>query len=156
MARNRTRYSPRIGTVSHGTMRTVDLLDIFAAELAPHKLSAAHRKLVREAQSLVSKGEDHEAFSDGTADDVLSELFDAMDAYAPPYVNFGAHEADGADYGYWPSWGAIEEDRRSGDLPNADDVPKNYTGLAVEVNDHGNVTLYRCTRGKRSIVRDCV
>lgn len=34
-------------------------------------------------------------------DHLTNELFDNLDLLAPPGYRFGAHEGDGADFGYW-------------------------------------------------------
>jgi hypothetical protein len=89
-----------------------------------------------------------------SGDDVASDLealFDALDEYAPPYFYFGAHPGDGSDYGFW-----LREDLR--DDPDAfdglrvsglDEVPADYIGEILEVNDHGNVSLYVKSRNGR-------
>lgn len=145
---------PTIGSISHGTMRSEDLIDAFAWELkhcatkeAP--LSLDHAKLLGEADAWLSVDTDAEDFDadqheqDGS--DLVEEFFDALNEYAPPYCYFGANEGDGSDYGFWPSIDQMEEDARSGELLKVNDlseVPAGYNGQVMLVNDHGNVTLY--------------
>lgn len=145
-------YRARIGSVSTGTHRNEDLICAFVDEIAGSKLSKAHRKLVREANAWLDTAERDQ--SEGH--ELVNELFCALNELAPPYTYFGSLDGDGADFGFWPSLSTVNDDKGSDDLPFADKVPKNYTGLAIDVNDHGNVTLFRYVRGKRSIVWDCV
>jgi hypothetical protein len=71
-------------------------------------------------------------------------LWDALNEYAPPYCYFGAHEGDGSDYGFWPSWDYIEDCAHDGSIKRVSDlseVPDDYTGDVCIVNDHGNMTV---------------
>lgn len=134
-----------IGSISHGTMRPEDLYDSFLSELraiAPRraaKLEKEHAAAVREC------GED-DALSE-----TVNELFDTLGEYCPPYCYFGAHEGDGSDYGVWVSWDSLEDDCRYGEVLKVSDtseIPRGYTGMVLHVNDHGNATLYRYSRGR--------
>lgn len=65
------------------------------------------------------------------------EISDSLDFFAPPYSYFGAHEGDGADFGYWVSEDALQDLERFNEKPEGtqeDDY--------IVVNDHGNITLY--------------
>jgi len=111
-----------IGTISHGTLRPEDLLRAFADELEYLDADGKYAELIAEARA---------------GDDVVAELEDALNEFAPPYCYFGAHPSDGADFGFWPDMDAIAE------LPlvaDPADVPEG-TECAF-VNDHGNVTVY--------------
>jgi hypothetical protein len=137
-----------IGSISHGTLRTVDLLETFTEELAYHmqrnfKLLpfdeyARLVKLTEEARNVDVDADTQDAAAD--ADEIITELQDALQDFAPPYCYFGAHEGDGSDFGFWPIMDAIYE------LPHVKDpneVPDGGTGEdCVFVNDHGNVTVY--------------
>ena len=133
-----------IGRVSSGTMRPEDLIPEFAWELRnlrgslPRDLSADIRKCERAWEN----GESFEF-----EDEVLSDLFDALNDYAPPYCYFGSHPGDGADYGFWPIDG-FEEDFDGLKVSDTSEVPKGYSGEVMHVNDHGNVTLYSAKNGK--------
>jgi len=77
----------------------------------------------------------------------LDRLTDALQAYCPPFVYFGAHPGDGADYGFWPDTESLGDalqdaadsseawDWSLGDYILADD------GVIVQVSDHGNATV---------------
>jgi hypothetical protein len=76
---------------------------------------------------------------------MLEELFDALDEHCPPYCYFGAHEGDGSDYGCWvdlcslnDSIGYETSKFKAGDPWPFDLLSENV----IEVNDHGNATLY--------------
>jgi hypothetical protein len=127
------RYAP-IGTVSHATMRNEDLIDSFTRELEKAMKEykwqrqtsivnayGEYRQLIKEARRC-----NHD---DEHATDVVSELFDALNDFAPPYTYFGAHEGDGSDYGFWPYV----------DCESLQDASE--CGYRVDISDHGNVTL---------------
>jgi hypothetical protein len=99
-------YKPEPNSsVSHGTMRTQDLLRCFANELgrfeplAEHSISEAHFYADR-LDRLDFQGKDDTATHDQAAY-CLAELFDALGQHVPDGCYFGSHPGDGSDYGYW-------------------------------------------------------
>ena len=145
------------GDVSTGTLRNEDLLDTFASELEyqltrqPKRFKRAHyRSLIRAARrdlvKLAACPED--AATDETAG-LVSELQDALGAFAPPYGYFGTHEGDGASFGFY--LGSMD-DFEGLRVSDTSEVPRDYRGEVLHVNDHGNVTLYcTTTRGLREV-----
>ena len=146
----------KIGTVSHGTLRTEDLLSSFISELEwhirnngdhfsqPENFSERDRlnNIIGEAQDCFAEdGEEIDPDKEDIAEELVNEtLPDAIGEFAPAYCYFGAHEGDGSDFGFWPSWSEID------DLPTYED-----TDAAKEageendfkvVNDHGNIKIY--------------
>ncbi len=96
-----------LGSISHGTMRLEDLIptftnkldelvelngDYFGEEENYDELLALD-KLILEARTVDMESEE--------AGHVLDSLFNALNDFAPPNAHFGAHEGDGADYGFW-------------------------------------------------------
>lgn len=142
------------GSISSGTMRTEDLLDTFADELeyqvqrnAAEWCSDAGRAQRDGYMTLIGEARDVESYDNEEADEILSELFDALNEFAPPYANFGSNSGDGADYGYW----LLEDIDDCFDGLKVDDtseVPADYSGEVLHVNDHGNMTLYVATAGE--------
>ena len=105
-----------IGTIIHGTGRTQDLLHAFSEELE-------------------RLGDD--SIGD-MMDNLLCEITEILQGYAPPYCCFGPHEGDTSDYGFWPDMEQID------DLPHVNNADEART-LGEDckyVNDHGNVTVY--------------
>jgi hypothetical protein len=141
-----------IGSVSHGTMRSEDLIDSFIYELQQQKpLSRRHRKLIREIQKRIKasarlerQGAESYYHTEDASEDVDS-LFDALDCYAPTGFYFGAHPGDSSDYGFWLSENFVEDfdGLRVSDLA---EIPTGYCGEVLHVNDHGNVSLYAKSR----------
>lgn len=143
-----------MGSVISGTMRPEDLIPAFLAELenqTPTKRE--HQKLVREITRQIDSpdSEDEPSYyeSDGALWD-LESLLEALQDYCLPYFYFGAHQGDGADYGYWlsESW---EDSIPDGALKVSDtsEIPRGYTGEVFLVNDHGNLTLFKVVRGRK-------
>lgn len=148
----------KIGSISHGTLRTEDLLSTFISTLeglmlingdyfsSPLNFSERDRlsNLIGEAQDLFSdNGEDIPEEKWEEASEMLNErLFDALQEFAPPYCVFGAHEGDGSDFGYWPDIENAKDDLEF--VSDSDDeFPfDEYRGEWLHVNDHGNCTLY--------------
>jgi len=145
----------RIGSISHGTLRTEDLLHTFLCELeglcllSGDYLSQNHAErdryanLIGEAQDCFAEdGEEIDEEKEETANYLVNESMpDALNQFAPPYCYFGAHEGDGSDFGFWPSHDSIEELPRVNDSDEARALGED----CAFVNDHGNVTVYSGT-----------
>lgn len=106
-----------LGSVSSGTLRTEDLLEAFTAELedcvqrnAEAWCSDAGRAQRDSYMSLIGEAR---GFFDGTGEldeahiddayEIVNDLFNALQEFAPEGAYFGAHIGDGADFGYWPT-----------------------------------------------------
>lgn len=122
--------APMIGSVSHGTMRPEDLIPTFIDTL--RELDPA-----RADQFAIEWQESRQADRDA----ILEELFDALNDHAPAYFYFGAHPGDGSDYGFWLGEFAME-DFDGLKVSDTSEVPDDYQGEVMHVNDHGNATLY--------------
>lgn len=138
-----------IGSVSHGTLLTQDLLDTFARELQYHVQRNADEWCSEEGRAnrdyyLRLAGEALEVDPDFQAEAASTlvnvDLIDALTEFAPPYCYFGTREGDGADFGFWPAMDEINE------LPCYESVD-----AAIEagekndfrtLTDHGNVTVW--------------
>lgn len=78
------------------------------------------------------------------------EGLEALSAYCLPYMRFD--RSPEGEYGFWPDLETLEEDASNGDgvikVTAGDAWPPLWTSegrdlnFVVEVNDHGNVTLY--------------
>lgn len=143
------------GTVSHGTMRLEDLLPDFASELEYHVQNNAEawcrdggRMRRDKYMELIGEAREIDA-DDENASEVLDKLFNALNDFAPPYAYFGSHPGDGCDYGFW-----LEEDFAEQiaefvlKVSDTSEVPDDYEGEVLHVNDHGNATLYVADHGK--------
>lgn len=75
-----------IGTVSAGTLRTVDLIPAFERELGLPLSDLAGLS----AEDLADR---------------VDDLVDRLNDVAPAGCYFGAHWGDGADFGFWPAEG---------------------------------------------------
>ena len=143
-----------LDSISHGTLRTEDLLESFLSELEwqlqrngdyfclPENFTERDRlnNLVVESQDCWNEdGNDIDPKKEAQAEELINEsLPDALQTFAPPYCYFGAHCGDGADFGYWPCMEEIDE------LPTVadSDAARELGEDCKSVNDHGNVTVY--------------
>ncbi len=147
-----------IGTVSHGTLRTCDLLSAFADELEDCvQVNAAawcsdegrvkrdaYCTLIGDARDCLTDDSDDVTDEDAAAD-IVNELSDALQDFAPDYVTFGAHPGDGSDFGFWVIDDLQQQAQDDGTLIVSDlsEVPSDFAGgLILHTNDHGNATLY--------------
>lgn len=148
-------FYAEIGSVSHGTMRTEDLIPAFVEALDDLKEAESlsdtpNKERFARLDSLLGdiegrmEQEDYYASEDAGFD--LEALFEALDEFAPPFCHFGAHEGDGADYGFWVSHEAIEDAVHDGEIVKVDagdEWPEDMSAdYVLEVNDHGNTTLF--------------
>lgn len=142
-----------IGSVSSGTTRLEDIgpavLDV-ALDVLPS--DEEFDKLLCDAHEA-----DDRAWSGEYDSEVLDELIDAINDFCPPYVYFDAHPDDPADYGFWPAFNAIEQDVRDGVILKTDgNVPEDWRGYVLQVNDHGNMTMCFATQKGVEVLWDCV
>jgi hypothetical protein len=93
------------GTVSHGTMRSQDLIPAFLdalAEVDPNgyaqMMSAAFGPV---PAHVWDEGDSSDWWDSEDAHYLLESLFDALDGAAPEGHYFGAHPGDGSDFGFW-------------------------------------------------------
>ena len=139
----RTSY-PGIGTVIHGTMRPQDLLPAWLDVVKTHH-PGEHSRIMADIPAECFDNDDHCFWDDDECSWILNEdLFDVLNGLALPLCYFGCTEGDGSDYGFWPAWDAIEEEIYDGSILKVSDlseVPEDYIGQIVIVNDHFNTTL---------------
>jgi len=134
-----------IGSVSSGTIRSQDLFSSFVWELE----YLEGREYTHEDLDMPEDAfecENDPWWNTESASWLIEELFDKLERHSPPYCYFGACEGDGADYGFWVAWDSLEESVvKVDELPDGpfhpDETP-DETHLALQVNDHGNATLY--------------
>lgn len=150
-----TMKTAKLGTVSHGTLKTEDLLSSFISELEGLMLingdhfAANHAdrdrlcNLIGEAQDVFADdGETIAEDKDETASELVNELCDALSEFAPPYGYFGAHEGDGSDFGFWVNVEDVKEQVEFVSSKREDYPPSDFRGEWLHVSDHGNATLY--------------
>jgi hypothetical protein len=87
-----------IGTISHGTLRTEDLLQAFADELKLLDMANEYESLLRKCNRIIKKG-DYD--SEEAVYLVNESLPDALNSFAPDDCYFGSHPGDGSDFGFW-------------------------------------------------------
>jgi len=126
-----TNNNIRIGTLISGTLRDEDLLEAFADELEriTHG-TGAHRSLISEARTLPEPE---------FASDIVAELIDALNEYAPIHCYFGALKGDGSDFGFWPT--GDDWDNCSGHWVSKHEFIDHDCRVFVQINDHGNITV---------------
>lgn len=140
-----------IGTISHGTLRTEDLLEAFADEL--ERLEGAPNSLTLAVTGLLDE-EDHDSddWIERASYMVNEQLFDALNEFAPAHTYFGTLEGDGSDFGFWPDAGSFPDCEvhytvEPGPLAQESAWVDLSCQIYVQVNDHGNVTVSEL-RGK--------
>ena len=91
-----------VGSLSHGTMRTQDLLPEFLDAIRD---TAEYAQLIAQPFGVIPAhaidDDLNEWWHSEDASFVVDELFDVLDSYAPDGYYFGAHPGDGSDYGFW-------------------------------------------------------
>lgn len=153
----------RIGSVSHGTLRTNDLLSAFMGELERltllsgeclsqnHETRDRFANLIGEAQDCFDEdGDEIDPEKEDEAVELVNEhLPDALQEFAPSYCYFGAHYGDGSDIGFWPlDMEEIKEQVEFSSSCSEEYPPDDFEGEWLHINDHGNCTLYVRTDGE--------
>lgn len=91
-------------TISEGTLRTADLLFAFNWALADTPCAGDADLVALRAEAAKCAQEINDGREENEDDiEILAELENALNDAAPEYCYFGAHEGDGACFGFWPS-----------------------------------------------------
>lgn len=149
----------KFGSISHGTLRTEDLLEAFANELEwqirrngefysrPENFTERNRLNAIAEEANECFGEDGQTITDDKLDvagEMVNEtLVNALQEFAPPYSYFGSHCGDGSDFGYWPD--GIEQIKEQVEFVSAKDneyPADDFRGEWLHINDRGNCALY--------------
>ena len=131
----------QLGSISTGTLRTEDLLAAFHSTIAASGTPPALAE-----DGYIDGGA---RYSDGELLEVYTEQLESL---CPPFVYFGTHPDDGADFGFWVDIHSLDEARQYIRLfpneqptqPNNLELDDEYLsdyGIIVQVSDHGNVTV---------------
>ena len=138
-----------IGTISHATLRSDDLISAFAPVLSEMDKNETYSSLLSDATSWLEEQDDDTENHPGeqqTGSEIVNELIDALNDLAPPFTYFGNTEGDGSDFGFWPDLESLEQAARDDDdvikVSDSSEIPTGFNGLVMLVNDHGNVTLF--------------
>lgn len=134
--------APSIGVVSEGTLRQEDLLSAFVSAVEDLIEDDDDRAMCGQLLISAHRYMDMDALSEDGAEEVSSiieELEDLLNGACPPYIRFSAQDGDGACFGFWPDVDCAILDAENGEILRSNgSVPD----LLLDVNDHGNVTLY--------------
>ena len=122
----------QLGSVSTGTLRTEDLFTPLIAKLREFN---PHHHLVQKWDVFVLNDSDAE---------IMGQLAEALQAYCPPFVYFGAHPDDPSDFGFFPDWDAIDDATHY--LSQREGEYKLTYDLVIRIYDHGNVTVMTLDR----------
>jgi hypothetical protein len=147
----------QLGSISHGTLRTQDLLPVFLETFmalggnVPSDLECgAYIEYLNWPNPATTACDDEDKFWD--SEDAMWDmeaLTDGLNNLCPSFVYFGTLEGDGSDFGFWVDRDALDEAITQHDVPNPDrdgcQVLEDYN-VIVQVSDHGNVTLMNMER----------
>ena len=150
-----------IGSISHATLRSIDLLNAFAHELEwqirrngehfsrPENFTERDRlNAIAESawECFDESGDNLDVAKEesGEVDEIINEtLPDALQTFCLPYFYFGTNPGDGSDFGFWPiDVGHLKDlvefcSSKDQEYPSAD-----FRGEWLHVNERGNCTLY--------------
>ena len=90
-----------IGTIIHGTHRPEDLIPALLSILETSDVKR-HQHNVKVIKSNMEADDYYE--SEESEWDLNEILFDDLNDLAPEGHYFGAHEGDGSDFGFWPTY----------------------------------------------------
>ena len=144
------------GTVIQGTLRNEDLIPAFTGEieyLSAGYLDADIANLYHIAQETIDLYDQDSEVNEEIASEIVNDLIDVLNGYAPPMAYFGSLDGDGADFGWWIDSNRITDMMHTAqetcnpeekwitdcDCQSTDCTDRH--GYILQVNDHGNTTL---------------
>lgn len=85
-------------SVSHGTMRTQDLIPVFMSVLRD---TPEYVQVMNAVPCHAQDDKEAEWWDSEDAHWLLVSLTETLESYAPEGYYFGSHPGDGSDYGFW-------------------------------------------------------
>ncbi len=150
-----------VGSISHATLRSIDLLNAFAHELEwqirrngeyfsrPENFGERDRlnAIVESAWECFDESGDNLDVAkeeSGEVDEMVNEtLPDALQTFCLPYFYFGSHPGDGADFGFWPiDMDEVKEQVEFSSSKEQEYPDDDFRGEWLHINERGNCTLY--------------
>ena len=144
----------QLGSISTGTLKTQDLLPYFLETLTarggkiPSDLECGKyiEYINWPAPGTTACDYDDKFWDSDEAHWDMEALTDALNELCPPFVYFGTHPGDGADFGFWVDFDAVDEScarkhHRCTHNPDTGEIVLEDESVIVQVSDHGNVTV---------------
>lgn len=102
-----TKKKANPGTVIHGTLRSIDLIQafmgvIFRLDVPKYREILKKEPRMHEALCDLNAGIKNDWWETEEATMVCDELTETLGDYAPEGHYFGTHPGDGSDFGFWP------------------------------------------------------
>lgn len=146
MARHKGKWLQPGTTISEGTLVEKDLIGAYLSALETVTLARDERKTF----NAVKWRHEHDVSDEYD----LEDLQNIADSHVPPFCGIGSHEGDGALIGVWVDHQQIDDALMEDTMCKGEDLPSrmhNNRPLETEddfewwlqVNDHGNATLWR-------------
>ena len=116
-------------SVSHGTLRSIDLIPEFLGVLQQYAKDRYDAYVKANPEVLDLDGMDDETLSW-----VVDELIDELNTVAPEGTYFGSHPGDGSDFGFW----TMDESKKSEASPDVATIEglKSLLGRGIAVADN--------------------
>ena len=139
----------QLGSISTGTLRTEDLLPVFVDTLLGIDNSnrgQTHGYPFTYQNAWDSDYDADSYWNSAYPNEDLEIVSNLLNELCPPFVYFGTHEGDGADFGFWADFDAIDEScarkhHRCTHNPDTGEIVLEDESVIVQVSDHGNVTV---------------
>ena len=136
----------QLGSISTGTLRAEDLLPVFVDTLLGIDNSnrgQTHGYPFTYQNAWDSDYDADSYWNSAYPNEDLEIVSNLLNELCPPFVYFGTHEGDGADFGFWVDMDRLEEEMRSttSDFQADNCWTLADDGVIVNVSDHGNVTV---------------
>lgn len=135
----------RLGSISHGTLKTKDLLSALLDAADDIVLTRVDRSRINKARleldAFNAASEDVQESAMDDLNETYEDVLDLLQNYVPLFTYLGMHEGDGSDLGVWTAIDHTDSD----ELPRGDELPRatlDSPAYFLVVNDHGNATLY--------------
>ena len=143
----------QLGSISTGTLKTEDLLEAFLPYLNKENEHAQEAQAVLEriATDTWPPGIDNleQYLTEFNTSELLDIIMAELQELCPPFIYFGTHPGDGADFGFWPDMDRLNEELHFASNVCGDKLIRDCAcddencddGILVNVSDHGNVTV---------------
>jgi hypothetical protein len=132
-----------VGVISDHTMEPEDTVPALVEALESVRDADMHPLTVNLLDVMLDDPYDPER-DEADAPEIVSDLMDVLQEHAPAFTYVGAHSGDGSCLGVFPDENEITAAIRNGDLISVSDLselPEDYSGYILLINDHGNTSL---------------